>query len=147
MSTLQQVLRDEITRLAHRAVRTSKAAVTPKVTGALRRDVAALKREVAALRTELNSLTRQIKRALPEQAPAPKGRAWISSKGVASLRKSLGITQAELGTLVGCSPVSIYNWEQGARPSAKHAPALIALRGLGRKQVRARLEQMGSKAT
>ena len=59
----------------------------------------------------------------------------FSAKGLRSQRTILGLSAAEVGLLVGATAQSVYNWEQGkARPSAKHMPAVAALRTLGEKQ-------------
>lgn len=59
----------------------------------------------------------------------------ISAKGLASQRKRLGLSAAEMGVLLGVSGQSVYKWEQGTtRPRAGQMPAIAALRKMGRKE-------------
>ena len=61
----------------------------------------------------------------------PDGQRF-SAKGLASHRKQLGLSAAEVGILLGTSAQSIDNWEQGkSRPRASHLPAIAAFIALG----------------
>ena len=56
-------------------------------------------------------------------------------------RRRLGISAADCGLLLGASSQSIYNWEEDkTRPLAKHLPALVALRTLGKRNATALIE-------
>jgi transcriptional regulator with XRE-family HTH domain len=56
---------------------------------------------------------------------------------IKKLRRRLGITQSELATLVGVSHSAVGSWEYGkARPEGRNREALVALRGLGKREVR-----------
>ena len=53
------------------------------------------------------------------------------------------MSAAEFAALVGVSGQSIYKWEHGeARPRAKQLEAIAALRGMGKREAAARLEQL-----
>lgn len=67
----------------------------------------------------------------------------FSAKGLASHRKRLGLSGAEFARLVGVSTQSLYNWEQEkSRPREEQLRAIVALRGLTKKEALARLGQM-----
>ena len=72
-------------------------------------------------------------------------RARISAKGLKTLRTKLGLSAAEFGQLAGASGQSIYNWEQGKNaPRAKQVEVLAALRKLGKREARTRLEALAA---
>jgi DNA-binding transcriptional regulator YiaG len=46
-----------------------------------------------------------------------------------------------MGTLVGVSAQTIYNWEAGkSRPRQQQLAALAAVRGMGKRQIKERLD-------
>ena len=56
------------------------------------------------------------------------------------MRKRLGLSAAQLAALVGVSEQSVYNWEtKKATPRKEQFAAIIALRGIGKREVRQRL--------
>jgi len=60
--------------------------------------------------------------------------------GFATLRKKLGLTANEMGTLIGVSGQSIYKWEQGkAKPRASQLQAIAVARKMGKRDVAAKL--------
>jgi DNA-binding transcriptional regulator YiaG len=59
---------------------------------------------------------------------------------MAANRKRLGLSAADFGLLVGATGQSIYAWETGkAKPRPKALAAIAALRGIGKREVDARL--------
>ena len=63
------------------------------------------------------------------------------AKGFRSLRTRLGLSAAELATLLDVSPQSVYNWEhQKSVPRASQVASIAALRTMGKKEARLRLE-------
>lgn len=144
MANLGTVLKQEIVRLVRKE---SKVLIEPlrKTNAAQRRELAALKREIAELQRALKAAQKALAKSAPPAQPAESeaGSAQrITTKGIQTLRSRLGLTAGELGLLTGASPQSVYNWEQGTQPRAAQREALIALRGLGKREVRARLESM-----
>ena len=65
-------------------------------------------------------------------------RAWgvrYSARSVRAQRKRLGISAEDYGRLIGVSGLTIYNWEHGkARPRKAQLAALIAVRGIGKRE-------------
>ena len=147
MPNLAATLKLEISRIARREARSETAGLKKAVAG-YRSDIAMLKRRSL-------ELERQLRRRSREAAPAGVGsgeaessvRGRYSAKSLASQRRRLGLSASQLGQLIGVSPQSIYNWEDGkARPRAKHMPAVLALKTLGRRAAAAHLDQLASNA-
>jgi len=140
MPNVAKALREEITRLARKEIRASL--LKSKSALALQhREIAKLKAEVAALKRQVGGLERAAKKA--EKAPpigaAPK-RVRFVPKGLASTRKRLGLSAADLAKMMGVSTQTIYNWERGVtRPGPEQVEKLAGLRGAGKRQLPALL--------
>ena len=144
MANLAAVLKAEIARLARKETR---AQLDPlrKAGAGYRRDIAALKREVSTLSRRLKLASRPAKADVT--AAEDGARLRFSAKGLKSHRERLGLSAAEFGALAGVSAQSIYNWEAGkATPRAAQVQSLAALRGIGKREVRARLADAGGQA-
>lgn len=146
MPNIASVLKQEIARIARRELRAETESLK-KAVAAQRAELAALKRRVQALEAEARKSAKARGRAAPAAAPAaPDGEATarrFSAKGLASNRKRLGLSAEDFGALVGVSGQSIYAWEtRRAEPRARHLEAIAALRGLGKREVAARLEAL-----
>jgi transcriptional regulator with XRE-family HTH domain len=64
---------------------------------------------------------------------------------VRAQRERLGLSAADYAKLVGVSSLTIYNWEHGkTRPRAEQLAALVALRGIGKREALHRLELLES---
>ncbi len=140
MANLATVLKEEIRRLARKEVR---AELQP-----LRQAVTKQRKTIAALRRELKVATKQLARA--ERAPGKKAPAAdptntlrFSAKGLSSHRARLGISAADFATLVGVSPLTIYNWEKGkTKPQTAQLEKLASVRGLGKREAWRRLDEL-----
>lgn len=138
MGKMEQALKAEITRLARKQMRATHLP--------LARDVRRLKRTVSTLRTTVAFLARlgselqaerQAELAKLAMAPEEVKAARISPGLIKKLRTRLGITQGELAALVGVSTSAVGSWEYAkARPKGRNREALVALRKLGKKEVR-----------
>lgn len=143
MGKIETVMRSEIGRLARRELRS--------VCVPLARDVRTLKRTVSALKRTVTALGRVAKQwneqvvAQTSELRAPEEEvksARFSAGLIRKLRKRLGLSQAEIGKLVDVSSVTVWSWEQGrSRPSGSNRHALVALRKLGRRDVKRLLER------
>jgi DNA-binding transcriptional regulator YiaG len=143
MPNIGTLLRDEITRLSRRSLR-NEVGSTKKASAQHRRQIAALKRQVAQLERQVAMLARR----LPQTAAAPAAangtqRFRFAAKGLRAHRERLGLSAEDFGRLIGVSGQSVYNWErESARPRDKQIAQLATLRGLGKREAMARLEQM-----
>lgn len=94
---------------------------------------------------------RQLSKASAKGAPvaeeASAKPSCYSANLLASQRPRLGLSAIDCGLLLGASPQSIYNWEEGSiRPLAKHLAAIAKLKTMGRRQAAERLQALKSKA-
>ena len=144
MANIATVLKEEICRLARKEIR-QQMSVTVKASAQHRRDIAEMKRQIQDLRKAIAFLERQEKKRLAEQPAVakPKG-ARFSTKGVRAHRERLGLSARKYGILLGVSEMTVYNWEAGSsKPRAKQLAALVAVRGLGKREAMKRLEMLG----
>ncbi len=143
MPNIASLLKSEITRLARKEVRQELESLK-KASAGYRSDIATLKKEVRALQAEL-------KRASKARPAPPAEAAEEGSKGVrfrpAALkahRQKLGLSARDYGLLVGASGLSIYKWEDGkTKPRDSALAKIAAVRGLGKREVARRLEELG----
>lgn len=142
MTTLAAALKDEIRRLARKEIK-SQTAKTARAVAQYRRDIAALKRQIRAQDKQLKILqVRAPKTSTGESVEANNG-ARFSARSAKAQRRRTGLSAADYAKLVGVSALTIYNWEQGkSRPRKEQLAALIALRGIGKRQALARLAQL-----
>ena len=121
----------------------------------LRRDVWLLKSTVSQLRKTVLALERLAasqqkelkKREIPlEATPEELKKSRFSPRLIQSLRKHLGITQKELATLAGVTLGAAHLWEKGKfEPKDEKKRVMVALRKLGRRDVRKLLEKKATK--
>ena len=143
MPNIATVLKEEILRLARKEIR-RQTNVLKKASAQYRRDIARMKRQVSGLQRKIGSLEKQSRQgtALPEAGTDEKG-VRFTAKGLRSQRQRLGLSAANYGKLVGVTGQTIYSWEQEtARPRRQQVARIAALRGIGKRQALARLEQM-----
>jgi DNA-binding transcriptional regulator YiaG len=146
MANIANVLKSEISRLARKETRAEIDALR-KTSSTQRSEIAALKRRVQDLEKMLTTLSKRLDgapsrgRAKAEASADEAGaRHRFSAKGMASNRKRLGLSAAEFAALVGTTEQSIYAWEAGrTQPRAKFLDAIAALRGVGKREIKARL--------
>ncbi len=147
MPNIATVLKAEITRLARKEAREEGDSLR-KVASSQRADIASLKRRVRDLESIVKRLARghvgEGARARPSVAKASddaaEGGLRFRAQGMASNRKRLGLSAADFGLLVGATGQSVYSWEAGkSKPRADALAAIAALRGIGKREVAARL--------
>lgn len=144
MANIGTVLKAEISRLSRREIRREIEA-TQKVSAQHRRYIAGLKRQVAQLEHDIGLLQRRIKDVPTVAAPVTNGaKHRFVAKGFRAHRARLGLSAAECGKLLGVSAQSIYNWEHDVSiPRREQVMRIAVLRSLGKREARARLDQLG----
>ena len=146
MANLLSLLNERIRRTARREIRT-QTQKTRRLTAQHRRDLAALKRQVAALARTVAFLEKQEQRRVASP-PAPQEARGVrfSVRSVKAQRARLGLSAKDFGRLVGVAGLTIYSWESGkSRPRAKQLAGMAAVRRLGKREARQRLEMIGEK--
>ena len=146
MGKVEGIIKSEIVRLAKREIR--------KISIPLGRDVWSLKSAVSQLRKAVLTLERITgsqqkeleKRKVPLEASTEEIKvSRFSPRLIRSLRGHLGITQRELATLTGVTVGAVHHWESGKfKPNMKKKAVMVALRKLGRREVRKLLEEKRS---
>ncbi|WP_234265224.1 helix-turn-helix domain-containing protein [Hydrogenophaga sp. NFH-34] len=142
MSTLNDVLKSEITRLSRKLLK-SELEPLKKAAHSHRSEIAALKREVKDLRGQLKAQGKVVEKVAPvhedsvEKVRRPRA---FGPAQFAALREKLDLSQAEMAKLLGCSALSVARWESGkAAPRAAQLQSIAAVRGIGKREAAKRL--------
>jgi DNA-binding transcriptional regulator YiaG len=117
MPNFASVLKDEILRLARKEVRKELEGLK-KASGQYRSDIAGLKRQVATLEKQVARVGKTgPKKATVATEGESSTKFRFSAKRFAAQRQKLGLSAGDMGTLVGVSAQTIYNWEaEKSRP-------------------------------
>jgi len=144
MPNLAAAFKDEIRRLAKKEIKTQ--------TEVLRQATTQYRHEIATLKRQMREQQRQIARIRSsagkgsEPSPGedePAEAVRFSARSVRAQRARLGLSARDYGRLIGVSGLTIYNWEHNkSRPRKAQFDALVALRGLGKREARARLQAL-----
>ena len=142
MAKIESIIKSEITRLAKHEVRT--------VFRPLRKEVWGLKLKLSNLFKNFTVLDRLAKEASKNKVTEPKLEASpeevktsrLTPDRIAGLRKKLGLSQRELGVLVGASLGAVASWEKGKfKPQGEKKAALVALRKVRKRDVKKMLNE------
>lgn len=141
MPDVAAVLRQEIRRLARSEIREQLTPLRKSVTE-LRKRLSEARREITALQKSVRTLeSEEARRLTKPPEPAQDATIRYSPKWVAADRKRLGLSADDYGRLVGVSGQTIYAWESGkSRPRDERLTAWAAVRGIGKRAARQRLE-------
>ena len=146
MGKVESIIKSEIIRLAKGEMR--------KISIPLGREVRLMKNTVSQVRKSVLALERfaahqqkgLAKREIRlEATPEEIKKSRLSPRLIKSLRKHLGVTQKELAILVGVTIGAAHKWEMGKfTPKVEKKAALVALKKLGRGEVKKLLEEKAS---
>jgi len=141
MPNIATALKDEIRRLAKKEIKAATG-TTKQAVAQYRREIAELKRQVKKQERKIAFLENRERERLeqPEAEGVAEG-ARFSARSVKAQRERLGLSAADYAKLVGVSGLTIYNWEHGkSRPRKEQLAALVAVRGIGKREAARRLE-------
>ena len=147
MPNVMSILKQEISRIARKEVHGIMKGVTPSFI-ALKKANSSYKKRIAQLEAKVAKLEKQLgaKEAIKLPKPEQLEHSRLGSNNIVKLRKKLNITRAEMGKLIGASSNSIFLWENGkANPRAAAKAKIIALRSLGRRELKKLLADLGGK--
>jgi transcriptional regulator with XRE-family HTH domain len=137
MGKIESMIKSEIQRLARREIRST---FRP-----LKREVRSMRLKLSGLMKGFSTLNRitkeQVQRASAqfklESSPEEIKIARFSPARIRALRLKKGLSQKELGMLVGVSMGTVVLWEKGKiTPKAERKGALIALRKLKKREIK-----------
>jgi len=132
-------VKQEILRLAEKQAE-AKVAKARKAAMKYRSEAAMLKRLLKQREKEIKHLKKQVP-VQPENDPLQGVR--YSAKSVRAQRRRLGLSTEEYAKLVGVSPLTIHHWEiEKARPRRAQLMALVAVRGISKRDALARLAEL-----
>ena len=142
MTTLAAALKNEIKRLARKEAK-AVTAPTTRAVAKYRHEIARLKRQIQEQQKRISYLASSENER--HDGPAPLNGAdtatRFSAKSVKAQRRRTGLSAADYAKLVGVSALTIYNWENSkSRPRKEQLAALIAVRGLGKRDAQRKLE-------
>jgi len=145
LSKIEEVMRSEISRLAKRAVKKPLESLEAKVTE-LRRTISSLSKTVASLEKRLGGHVKDESGHKPRLS-APEEQVSSSRFTpllIKKLRKRLALTQDDLALILGVSKGAVVSWESGrSKPRQAYKEGLVALRGLGRREINKLLVEKG----
>lgn len=140
MTTLANALKDEIRRLARKEIK-ARTVTTTRAVAQYRREIARLKRQLSEHARQIAFLEAHMRKSLHASRSVAElnGDARFSARSVRAQRSRTGLSAADYAKLVGVSPLTIYNWEHSkSRPRKEQFTALVALRGLGKREAHAK---------
>lgn len=146
MSTFVVSLKEEIRRVARKEIR-AQTGRTSRAVAQYRREIARLKRGQREQEKKLEFLAAQARKTLsaPAAASGLNGESRFSARSVRAQRRRTGLSAADYARLVGVTPLTIYNWEHNkSRPRHGQFTALVALRGLGKREAQTKLELLAT---
>ena len=146
MPNLASALKTEIARIARKELR-GDLDTLKKASASYRREIAALKRRNADLERQLKEAVRGASRVEPKTATrdGEDRKLRFSPARLAAQRKKLGLSAASFAKLIGVSGLRVYKWENGqARPRRAQLEAIASVRGIGKRDAQARLEQLAA---
>jgi DNA-binding transcriptional regulator YiaG len=146
MANLAAAIKEEIQRLARKEIK-SQTGSTKQAVSQYRREIADLKKQMRKQGTKIAFLEAHEKKRLAEPADTEDAAEGVrfSARSVKAQRVRLGLSAADYAKLVGVSSLTVYNWEHGkTRPRQEQLAALVAVRGIGKREALKRLELLGA---
>lgn len=142
MPDIKQVFNDEIRRLARKEV---KQAMLPllKVLADQKNTIRELKHEIAGLKKSIPAEKAPV--PVAEMAAADDVKRRLNAAGIIRIRTKLGLTQGNLGKLLGVSTHTVSMWElEKVSPRANMKKAICQLRGIGKRELKKRLAALNN---
>lgn len=143
MPDLATILKSEIIRLARKEIR-SEVEALKNASAIQRTEIVAMKRRIEQLERQSTRSAKAAAKAKGEEFQPSEGmQLRFSPKRFAGMRKKYGHSAADLGLLIGVTAQTIYNWEaEKTRPRAYQLQAIAEVRSMGKRQIKARLEEL-----
>ena len=145
MPNIQQLLNEEIRRLARKEVINSEKA--------LKTQIIELKKVVSELKSRVKELEKSAeKSAASASLPAAEENMddaknfRVTPERILKWRKALNLKRTQYARLLGVSPLSVAHWEQGkSTPRAAQKQRIAELRDMGKRELRKLCEEKNIK--
>lgn len=147
MPNIAGVLKEEICRLAKKEIK-AQVGTTKQAVVKYRSEIAKLKRQLGQQDREIKLLKKKQGQQLDQSSVEEDELDGIrfSARSVKAQRTRLGLSAADYGKLIGVSALTIYSWEHGtSRPRKAQLAALVAIRGIGKREALQKLAEMTPK--
>lgn len=147
MADFAGALKEEIRRLAKKEIR-AETGTTKQAVAQYRREIAKLKRQLREQEKKVAFLEAQEQKRLEQPRATEESIEGVrfSARSVKAQRERLGMSAADYARLIGVSSLTVYNWEHGkSRPRQEQLAALVAVRGIGKREALAKLELLKAK--
>jgi DNA-binding transcriptional regulator YiaG len=147
MPNIAKVLKDEFARLAKKEMKAIAASLKKDVV-ALKRAAADQKRRLAKVERDNGRLLRFVEKAREKSVQVSSeevASARITAKMIRSIRRRLGLSQAEFAQLAGVSSVSVFQWEHKAGRLTFRGDSkanIVAVRKMSKIEARKKLDEM-----
>lgn len=155
MATFAQSLKREIARVARKELKDEIASLK-RILTAHRSEIADLRKQIKASRIEIKRLARAKEgssKSMTQADPKPVSETVRSRPGrqviftaerLKAQRTRLGLTQEQMGKLLGVSSLSVWKWESGSSaPRASRVPEILSQLSLGKRAALARVASAG----
>jgi DNA-binding transcriptional regulator YiaG len=140
MPNIAAVLKAEISRLAKKEAKVATSQLK-RASVQHRSDIAKLRNLIGQQAKVIAHLKKQ--KGQPQTAEEPTNGVRFSARSVKAQRKRLGLSAEKHAKLVGVSALTIYSWESGKpKPRKAQFDALVAVRGIGKREAMKKLEEM-----
>lgn len=150
MAAFADTFKAEVARIARKEGKDDLTQLR-KTVATQRSEIAGLKKEIKALASQVKGLAKAMSKVPGAPAPTtPTLDAQLSRRGgrkfvfrpeaLAAKRASIGITQREMGILLGAAHMTVNKWEMGkATPRAAQLERIRAVLDMGLREARAAL--------
>jgi DNA-binding transcriptional regulator YiaG len=147
MPNLAQALKAEIVRISRKEVKAATAPLHSSIVN-LKKNVVELKRKIAVLEVENKKLSVSNKSSDKLSAPVSAEiaeKVRITSSGIRKIRTKLGLSLESFAKLIGVSSQAVFALEHKEgrlKLRSKTLAGIIAVRGMGKRDVKKKLEEM-----
>ena len=135
MPNIQQLLNEEIRRLARKEVINSEKALKAQIQE-LKKVVFDLKNRIKVLeKSAVAPVAATVESNIEESTDSTKN-FRITPERIIKWRKALNLKRAQYARLLGVSPLSVAHWEQGkSTPRAAQKQRIAELRDMGKREL------------
>lgn len=137
MANIQQLLNEEIRRLARKEVICVEKELKSQLVE-LRKTVSELKSKIKNLEKAVASSPAPLAEEVAESAPAAEAKALrITPERITAWRKKIGLNCAQYAKLLEVSPLSVCHWESGkTTPREAQKQRIAELRDMGKRELK-----------